>query len=219
MQKELTFQFKARYVISAPVTHTTKHIWFVLHGYGQLAEYFIRKFDVIQNEETTIIAPEGLSRFYLQEVTTRTQTGNNKVGATWMTKENRLTDIENYLNYLTKIYDTEVPADYIGKITLLGFSQGAATASRWAADNRIRFDRLILWAGIFPPDMEFDKAGKLLQHKEVVEVYGTNDPFLTDARLKEMTQLNQQLGLNPTVITFDGQHELNATVLKKISNS
>jgi hypothetical protein len=45
MQKELTFQFKARYFSSGAVTPTTKHIWFVLHGYGQLAEYFIRKFD------------------------------------------------------------------------------------------------------------------------------------------------------------------------------
>lgn len=217
MQKELTFQFKARYFSSGAVTPTTKHIWFVLHGYGQLAEYFIRKFDVIQNKETTIIAPEGLSRFYLQDVTTRNQTGDTKVGATWMTKENRLTDIENYLNYLTEIYRKEVPINFNGKVTLLGFSQGAATVSRWAADSRIRFDRLVLWAGIFPTDMDFNKVRNLLQHKEVLEIYGTNDPFLNDTRLKEMTQLNQRLGLNPTVISFEGQHELNADVLKKIS--
>jgi predicted esterase len=217
MQKELTFQFKARYFTLGEVTNNTKHIWFVLHGYGQLAEYFIRKFDVVQSPETFVIAPEGLSRFYLQDVTTRNQTGDNKVGATWMTKENRLTDIENYRNYLTGIYRKEVPANFTGKVTLLGFSQGAATVSRWAADNQIKFDRLILWAGIFPTDMDFDKVGNLLQHKEVLEVYGTNDHFLTDARLTEMTQLNQRLGLKPKVISFEGQHELNGEVLKKIS--
>ena len=217
MEKEITFQFKARYFTSASATPATKHIWFVLHGYGQLAAYFIRKFDVIQNAETIVIAPEGLSRFYLQDVTTRNQTGDTKVGATWMTKENRLTDIENYLNYLTEVYATEVPSNYTGKITLLGFSQGAATVSRWAADNRIRFDRLILWAGIFPTDMDFDKVGDLLRHKEVLEVYGTNDPFLTDIRLKEMTQLNARLGLNPIIISFEGQHEINGELLKKIS--
>ncbi len=217
MQKDLTIQFKARYFTSGEVTQTTKHIWFVLHGYGQLAEYFIRKFDVVQNPETVILAPEGLSRFYLQDAATRNLTGDSKVGATWMTKENRLTDIENYLNYLTDIYTKEVPANFTGKVTLLGFSQGAATVSRWAADNRIKFDRLILWAGIFPADMDFDKVGNILQHKEVLEVYGTTDPFLTDTRLKEMTQLNQRLGLNPKVISFEGAHELNADVLRKIS--
>jgi predicted esterase len=134
-----------------------------------------------------------------------------------MTKENRLADIENYLHYLTEIYHKEVPENFTGKVTLLGFSQGAATVSRWAADNQIKFDRLILWAGIFPTDMDFDKVGNLLQHKEVLEVYGTRDPFLTDSRLKEMTQLNQRLGLNPKVISFEGQHELNGEVLRKIS--
>lgn len=81
MQKELTFQFKARYFTAGEVTQQTKHIWFVLHGYGQLADNFIRKFEVIQSPETVVIAPEGLSRFYLQDVTTRNQTGDNKVGA------------------------------------------------------------------------------------------------------------------------------------------
>lgn len=158
MQKDISFTSKARYFISGEVTRHTKHIWFVLHGYGQLAAYFIRKFEGIQSSETIVIAPEGLSRFYLQDVTTRTQTGDNKVGATWMTKENRLTDIENYLNYLTQVYTSEVPQNYTGKITLLGFSQGAATVSRWAADNRIKYNRLILWAGVFPPDMNFEKT-------------------------------------------------------------
>ena len=217
MQRDITFQFKARYFASGEITQHTRHIWFVLHGYGQLAEYFIRKFEVIQSPETIVIAPEGLSRFYLQDVTTRNQTGNNKVGATWMTKENRLTDIENYLNFLTEIYTHEVPRHFAGRITLLGFSQGAATASRWIADNQIKFDRLILWAGVFPADMDFEKTGDLLQHKEVLEVYGSKDPFLTDARLKEITQLNRRLGLRPHILSFEGQHELNAEVLKRIA--
>ena len=45
----------------------TNHIWLVLHGYGQLGEFFIRNFKIINNEENFIIAPEALSRFYLNE--------------------------------------------------------------------------------------------------------------------------------------------------------
>ena len=36
------------------------------------------------------MAPEGLSRFYLEGF-------SGKVGATWMTREDRLNDIDNYL--------------------------------------------------------------------------------------------------------------------------
>ncbi|HNR73225.1 MAG: putative esterase/lipase [Bacteroidetes bacterium OLB12] len=217
MQKELHFEFKARYFTSGAITTQTRNIWFVLHGYGQLAQYFIRKFEILKPPETVVIAPEGLSRFYLQDVNTRVQSGNAKVGATWMTRENRLTDIENYLNFLCKLYRTEIPNDYTGHITILGFSQGAATASRWATDSRIRFNRLILWAGVFPPDMNLEQAGSLLQRKEVLQVYGTNDPFMNELRLAEMQQINARLGVTPRVITFTGKHEINTEVLKQIS--
>lgn len=47
---------------------TAKTIWIVLHGYGYLAEYFIKKFEPILNSETAVIAPEALSKFYLNGV-------------------------------------------------------------------------------------------------------------------------------------------------------
>ena len=39
-----------------------------MHGYGQLAEYFIRKFNVLEEQNICVIAPEGFSRFYLENV-------------------------------------------------------------------------------------------------------------------------------------------------------
>jgi hypothetical protein len=52
-------------------------VWFVCHGYGQLAAYFIRHFAFLTENApaTVVIAPEGLSRFHLS--------GNGgRVGAT-----------------------------------------------------------------------------------------------------------------------------------------
>lgn len=210
---EVSFNFKARYYRLGEITSDTKNIWFVFHGYGQLAQFFLRKFAPLQNSETCIIAPEGLSRFYLEDVASRSQTGNNKVGATWMTRENRLTDIDNYLTYLNQIFEKEIPIAFTGKITLCGFSQGAATASRWALDGNGLYHRLILWAGIFPTDMDFKKGAEILSNKVVIEVYGSKDPFLTDERLKEMTQLNKRLGISPTLVPFDGGHEINSETL------
>lgn len=210
---EVSFNFKARYYKLGEITPATQKVWFIFHGYGQLAQFFLRKFLPLQHDETCIIAPEGLSRFYLEDVASRSQTGNTKVGATWMTRENRLADIENYITYLNQIFDKEISTSFKGQITFCGFSQGAATASRWALNGNVSFHRLILWAGTFPPDMDFKKGHEILSTKDVVEVYGNKDPFLTGERLTEMTQLNKRLGINPRLVPFDGGHEINSDTL------
>lgn len=212
-EQELYFNYKARYYTQGELTTTTKKIWFVLHGYGQLAKFFISKFKVLSEAGVLVIAPEGLSKFYLEDVTSRARTGNNRVGATWMTRENRLTDIDNYITYLNTIYQKEVPYNFEGEVTILGFSQGAATATRWSIEGNPVFNRLILWAGVLPPDMNFEKAHEKLKDKKIIEVFGKTDPYLTDERLKEVTSLNARLNINPTLIEFDGGHEINREVL------
>ena len=61
----IQFDFKARYETLGNIDNP-KRIWIVVHGYGQQAKYFIRKFKPLQDEETLVIAPEGLHHFYLK---------------------------------------------------------------------------------------------------------------------------------------------------------
>lgn len=208
----VNFHFKARYFKLGEINSKTKAVWFVLHGYGHLAQYFIAKFKVLVPHGVCVIAPEGLSRFYLEDVNTRNQTGNNRVGATWMTRENRLMDIENYLTFLNTVYQTEIGNQSL-PVTLLGFSQGAATASRWAVQSTIRYERLLLWSGIFPNDMDFAKSKEVLKTKQVYQVYGRNDPFLNDTRIGEMKGLAEKLGVTSPPIVFDGGHEVHEETL------
>jgi hypothetical protein len=86
-QNELGFSFKARYSRLGEINDDTEQVWFVIHGYGQLAHYFIRKFALLENKNTCIIAPEGLSRFYVNELKEGGFRNSDRVGATWMTKE------------------------------------------------------------------------------------------------------------------------------------
>jgi predicted esterase len=213
---DLHFHCKARYYTQGKLDSTTKKIMFVLHGYGQLAKFFLSKFNGVSNAGVYVIAPEGLSKFYLEDVASRARTGNNRVGATWMTRENRMADIENYIAYLNAVYEKEVPNHFTGEITILGFSQGAATATRWAIEGNHMFHQLILWAGVLPPDMNFEKAHEILKDKKVMEVFGKSDPYLTDERMKELTSLNTRLNIDPEMIEFDGGHELNEHVLLKL---
>jgi predicted esterase len=213
---DLSFNFRARYYRSG-ASASTKKVWVVLHGYGQLAQFFIRKFKVLNDLGIVVIAPEGLSRFYLEDVTTRVQTGNTRVGATWMTRENRNMDIANYLAYLDAVYLRECAAAGT-EVTLLGFSQGAATASRWAVSRPHTFHQLVLWAGILPPDMEVASAREALGAMKVTSVVGLRDPFFTEERKQEMTSMADRLGLRPTVITFEGGHEINEDVLRQLAS-
>jgi predicted esterase len=210
-EKKVNFSFLARYYKLGEINTSTRQIWFVLHGYGQLAQYFIKKFKILENHGICIIAPEGLSRFYLDELQPSGRK-NSRVGATWMTKENRLMDIGNYVQYLNAVYTEEVKHASI-PVTVLGFSQGSATASRWVMSNGISFSRLILWAGILPPDMDFETGSKTLHGKEVYLVYGKKDPFLNDERFSEMQTLTNKLNTVVKEITFDGEHEIHEPTL------
>ena len=70
----------ARYhVLGDPAT--ARMVWVLLHGYGQLARFFLNKFEGLE-DGLLIAAPEGLSRFYLDAQ-------HQRVGATWMTREDR----------------------------------------------------------------------------------------------------------------------------------
>jgi len=212
-QHELTFSYKARYFKIGELTPETRQVWFVLHGYGQLAQFFIRKFKSLEEHRICIIAPEGLSRFYLEDVSKRSQTGNDRVGATWMTKENRAMDIENYIHYLNTIYHQEIGSSFSPPVTVLGFSQGAATASRWITEKMVKFNRLILWAGILPPDMNFEMGKEVLKDKETYFVYGKSDPFISDNRFAEMQLLASKLDITPHRIEFEGAHEIDEPTL------
>ena len=212
MELSVNFNFKARYFKLGEINSQTKAVWFVMHGYGHLAQYFLKKFNSLESRGICVIAPEGLSRFYLEDVNTRNQTGNNRVGATWMTRENRLMDIDNYLTFLNTVYQTEIGNRAL-PVTLLGFSQGAATASRWAVQNKIKYEGLILWSGIFPNDMDFEKSKEVLKAKKVYQVYGRKDPFLNDARIGEMNGLAEKLGVTSPPIVFEGGHEIHEETL------
>lgn len=91
------------------------NVWFCLHGYGQLSEYFIKGFENLDPNEHYVIAPEGLHRFYLRGT-------SGRVGASWMTKEERLDDINDYVKYLDQVYDEVIDSNLNQKIIVLGLS-------------------------------------------------------------------------------------------------
>lgn len=184
-------------------------IWFVLHGYGQLAERFIRYFTPLDDGTRLVVAPEGLSRFYLESGR------NDKIGASWMTREDRLAEIADYVRYLDAVY-AAVGAEVARRVTVLGFSQGTATAARWLAQGTAQAQRLILWGGEVPPDLDLAAARGRWSETQLTMVVGSADQFITSKILaRDELRLTEQ-GIGYRVERFDGGHEIREEVLLRI---
>src|SRR2546422_185505 len=57
----------ARYFTLGESPRGVEEVWFACHGYAQLAGRFLEKLRVLEDRQRYVVAPEGLSRFYLTE--------------------------------------------------------------------------------------------------------------------------------------------------------
>jgi len=208
MEKKINITFEARYFTHGNIE--AENLIIALHGYGQLGSYFIQKFESLNPEKYFVVVPEGLHRFYLNGT-------SGRVGASWMTKENRETDISNYINYLETVLNEICVAAEFRKKILLGFSQGGATASRFAATTKFKFDAAILWASVFPPDIEPMNIQKHAAQKNFL-VIGDEDPYYTGEDFVSEQNKLIKAGIKFDLIRFNGKHTIQTETLEKILN-
>ncbi|MES2836853.1 MAG: hypothetical protein V4667_04980 [Bacteroidota bacterium] len=211
MQKH-TFKAEktVRYFSLGELNKQTKHVWIVLHGYGQLPQFFLKKFEPLVDAQCVVLAPEGLSRFYLEGF-------KGRVGASWMTSDDREQEIEDYINYLTAFFTTKVQP-YVNadcQIHVIGFSQGAATACRWVNSGLVKVNELVLWAGSFPHDLNFDLAKQIFNQLKLTLVVGNKDEFEPLIKLQDHQNKLNELGIKFNVVEFEGGHDIDKKTLEK----
>ena len=207
--KHIPVEISAR-VVESGIVESPDRIWIVLHGYGQLAPFFIRKFQVLESSNL-ILAPEGLHRFYLKG-------SAGRVGASWMTKEDRLTDISNYQNYLGNLILSTHNSHPDKEIVLLGFSQGAATASRVFSAHHTLINTLVLWSSVFPPDMDYEIDAKALNSSNVFMIYGDDDEYYSIEDFRKHAEEIKSHGIKLTTIEFEGPHNILADPLLQLED-
>lgn len=215
-EHHLTAVRTARYFTLGPSPVAAPEIWFVLHGYGQLAGRFLRAFEPLDDGSRCLIAPEALSRFYLESGSGGR--GHDKVGATWMTREDRLTDIADYVRYLDTLYAAVLQGrGTAGGVCVLGFSQGTATAARWLSQGSARADRLILYGGEVPPDLDLAAARDRWERTALTLVAGSGDPYITPKILARDEARLREHSIVYRVERFEGGHELVPEVLLRVA--
>ena len=208
----------ARYVMLGGTGEATREVWLVCHGYGQRAARFARGFESIASETRRIVAPEALSRFYLDPPGGVTH-GTARVGASWMTREDRQAEINDYVEYLDALWRQVRPMAAGARLVAFGFSQGASTAARWAVLGSAAPSLLVLWGGSVPRDLLADQSLARLRAIPLVIVTGRDDRFAPDAVVEEEERVLRSSGLEPRVIRFDGGHTLDATVLRSLAEA
>lgn len=209
---EITVKKTARYLTLGEDSDEIKAVWIVLHGYAYLAEYFIKYFEVLLAHPVLVVAPEGLNKFYKNGM-------DGDVGASWMTKADRLNEIKDYIDYLNSLYEKMfLNRDReLVQVNILGFSQGASTACRWVTEGNVKVDNLVIWSGGIPYDLNFDRFKKVLSGKPLQIVIGDDDDFIKGSDIKSHLSFLKERNIGYNLIRFSGGHKIDPETLQEVA--
>lgn len=219
-QHHLKVQKTARYAVMGSFGAALAEVWVVCHGHGQLATRFLSHFAPLDREDRLIVAPEALSRYYLASPTPVHGRGS-PVGATWMTSEDREAEIADYVAYLDLLHEeifTRVKRERV-KLHVLGFSQGAATVSRWVAAGKAKADRVIIWGGLLPPELQAGEMRALAARAPLAMVVGRSDEYATRDVVAAQEARLTAAGVAYETIWFDGGHDIVESGLRQLASA
>ena len=205
----------ARYVTLGDVdgADDPQDVWFLCHGYGQLASEFLDSARALEHPGRVLVAPEALSRFYHED--------HKSIGASWMTREDREREMEDYIRYLDLLHEQlfELIDRASVRLVVLGYSQGAATAARWAVRGRVDVDHLVLWGAATPPELDDDTALAALRAIRVTLVGGSRDALFPERAREEQRSRLRGHGVPFSELSFEGGHRLDDATLLRLAAS
>ena len=206
----LKTQKTARYSTFGNLSKKTKYFWFALHGSKMLCEQMLYKFSEFDPDEHFIVAPEGLNRFYADGF-------GGDVVSSWMTKRDRLPEIEDFCIYLSTLYQTflaQLPPQTT-KI-ILGFSQGGTTMFRWAKAKDLNVDVMLAYSCWIPEDIDLQKLSMQMTPSRILYTYGMQDQFLNEDIINQVKTIGSKNKLNIKYLPYEGEHKVDKMNLKNI---
>ena len=213
----------ARYALQGTPGSAVRELWIVLHGYRQLAGPFGRWFRPLDAPHRLLASAEALNRFYVGDEPGR-HGPDAKVGGTWMTREARELEIGDYVAWLDRL-DAHL-RDRLGSAgappprrVALGFSQGAHTASRWAALGAAAPSHLILWGEGLPHDLDEARARDAWRGLTVHLVRGESDRFHAPERVEADADRLEGLGVRVRRWTHPEGHRMHGDTLVRIAEA
>jgi predicted esterase len=210
-------QRTARYYVLGGDVAAPQEIWVVCHGYAQLARYFLRAFEPLNDGTRTIVAPEALNRYYF-ETAPGVHGRDARVAATWMTREDRdheITDYTAYLDALAARLRQGSAARVEARIIALGFSQGAATVSRWVARGVTDVADIVLWGSSVAHDLEL--RPDLFRGARLTLALGDADQHISEQRVEREGRRLRDAGLQYRLLRYNGGHRIEPAALAALT--
>ena len=208
-EKEIVYTISNSYTTLNSLTSKTKNVIFACHGMGYLSRYFLKYFKGLNSDDNYIIIPQAQSKYYIAPKM-------KHVGASWLTKENTLKEMENIISYFDSVLSNEKIENL--NFIFLGYSQGVSVAMRYLAKRKIIVSKLILMSGGIPKELT-PKDFKYLKNKAVIYfVYGDKDEYISEDFLNFEKKRLEDLFSNIKYIEFDGNHEIKTEIIESIIN-
>lgn len=208
-EKEIVYTISNSYTTLNSLTSKTKNIIFACHGMGYLSRYFLKYFKGLNSDDNYIIIPQAQSKYYIAPKM-------KHVGASWLTKENTLKEMENIKSYFDSVLSNEKIENL--NFIFLGYSQGVSVAMRYLAKRKIIVSKLILMSGSIPKELT-PKDFKYLKNKAAIYyVYGDKDEYITEGFFNSEKKRLENLFSNINYIEFDGNHEIKTEIIESIIN-
>jgi predicted esterase len=175
----------------------TSGLLVAFHGYGQGAEEMLAEVSRIPGVEAWRIASvQALHRFYARR--------DERVVASWMTRQDRELAIADNLTYIDRVVDAVRDGADSGPLVFMGFSQGAAMAYRATRRGKHRSSGMIALGGDVPPEL----TGSGDQSWPPVLIgAGADDSWYTPAKCDADEAALRAAGAPLEVIRFEGGHE------------
>ncbi|MFP4845907.1 alpha/beta hydrolase [Winogradskyella sp. PE311] len=207
-EKEITYNTSNSYSTLNTLTERTKTVWLVCHGMGYLSRYFLRYFKDLNTDENYIIAPQAPNKYYIQP--------KMHVGANWLTRDETEAGMENILNYFDAIFESENIPNNLNLI-VFGYSQGVSVAMRYIAKRQLQCSQLVLHSGGIPKELLAKDFEYLSNSTKVTLIYGTDDQYLDEERLKlESKRATELFGNKVMVRPFEGKHVVNVNYINDL---
>jgi len=217
-EHHLTVARTARYYTLGEPGPDVAELWVACHGYGQLAADFVGGLSAVASPARLIVAPEGLSRYYLDRAHGGSHAAS-RVGASWMTREDRAAEIADQVAYLDAIVEAVRARSGQASIpvTAFGFSQGAATIARWLVHSSVHPERIVFWGSPVPEDVLAADHG-VFRRATVYLVAGARDEFATPERMGQSAAALRVSGVAVVPMTFQGGHRLDDETLARVAS-
>jgi dienelactone hydrolase len=136
-----------------------------------------------------------------------------------MTREDRESDIADYVDYLDTLYAeifSRIQREDV-TVTVLGFSQGGTTAYRWLTRGRAHADRLVMWGSQLPPEADLTEAAAFFRDVKLTIVYGNRDQYAEEATITKYENSLREKDVPYELITFNGGHRLDRATLRGLT--